>query len=103
MPLCDHTIAVKVVKGLARRCRKPAGRLPLLKATLAKRAVVQGSATDQDNSNSSMSFLVAPITLAGLAALSVLTQKKCRGGCSASRCNRRRLLNTLLRIMASMA
>jgi hypothetical protein len=51
---------------------------------------------------SSMSFLLAPMTLTGLAALSVETQKKCAGGASDNNASRRPARMTLLSIMASM-
>src|ERR1700733_6091400 len=60
----------------ARRYRKPCNRLPLEKATLAKRVeVTKESLLPIENNTCSMRRLLAPMRLVGFAALSVETAK----------------------------
>ncbi len=83
---CCETKKRRMPRGQASGCCfrilsiNPSGRLPLEKATLAKRAVLMFSLPAYAIISSSISFLLAPIILTGLAALSVETQKKCSGG-----------------------
>ena len=81
---------------------QPTGSEPLENATLAKRAVLTGRRSAYAMIVSSMSFLVAPITFTGLAALSVETQKNASGGRSSRRSRSPFAMKTFVSHIASI-